>query len=34
MPNDWVKHAISLAFLLYLIRAFGTAEMGKLPGAY
>ena len=32
MPNDWVKHAISLAFLLYLMCALSTEELGKLPG--
>lgn len=34
MPNDWVKCATSLAFLLYLICALSTEELGKLPGVH
>lgn len=29
MPNDWIKHFISLAFLSYLMFAFSTEELGN-----
>lgn len=29
MPNDWIKHVISLASLLDLICAFSTEELGN-----